>query len=83
MLMKALESGIDQVVKDVSAETMEPPRHCEARSDEAISDRLPRPLRGLAMTGHLEDGPDVSAETRVADEPCISLSRVELSAVFT
>src|SRR5687767_8472068 len=27
-------------------------RHCEERSDEAIStSRLPRPLRGLAMTG--------------------------------
>jgi hypothetical protein len=106
MLMKALESGMDQVVKDVSAETLEPfakrradalamlaesylengpassssadryqvmvhvsaetsetARHCEERSDEAISDRLPRPLRGLAMTGHLENGPDVSAET--------------------
>jgi hypothetical protein len=48
---------------DVSAETSETARHCEERSDEAISDRLPRPLRGLAMTGYLENGPDVSAET--------------------
>ena len=56
MLMKALESGMDQVVKDVSAETSETPRHCEAQSDEAISDGQLAALLctvGIALLCHL------------------------------
>jgi len=47
-----------QVMLHVYPETL---RHCER--SEAISERLPRPLRGLAMTGECENGPHVTAET--------------------
>ena len=46
-----------------SAETSDHSRHCEEHSDEAISMRSPRSLRDLAMTGQVEDGPHVTAET--------------------